>query len=579
MIITLLLIGLCTGSLYINDPIYHDMLFTMKIFINTDSKYFVDLELKRSFDSIKDDFLTIISRHNTDPTTLKQSFLSGVLEQHSGMRKDIQKFCSDNFKESTDLLLPVDITATKPSWFGDLDSLQEKMCNRIFDLWKTYYKRVNPDIKTQNTLLPLKGNLCVLGGRFNEMYYWDTYWIIIGLVNCNMVKEAYEILKTFVEIIKANGFVPNATRTYYLNRSHPPMFSHMLDVLYKSTDDTEIHEFILNEGLEAAEDEYNYFMKHKILEYNGVLFNVYKVDTDNPRIESYTEDFITQHLSKNKQKVCSNLATGAESGWDFSSRWFEDGKNLQTINILHLVPVDLNATMLKNLCIIKKFYEKKHEMDAKYVAKIFEYNNLILKRRRILRNLWNSDEESWNDLNIKTGKYNDKRFYFSNIFPLFFDLSTKDDAYRVLNRYHKELFGYIGGAPISGDGVYTDHQWDFPNVWAPCIQLLVEYLSSIDEHKMAIHVSKSFYLSVRNEYLKTGMFFEKYNCREVGKRGDGGEYPVQNGFGWTNGTIIYLLKKYGKELEEEFDHHRSYEEIIRYLEEKTGFNENIQVCN
>lgn len=496
----------CIGS-YINDPVYHDILFISKLCspVDTDSKFFVDLELTKKFEDIKKELKNLLSKYQTDVSSIKQSFLTSNFDLDLSLKEDIIKFLNKNFKESTDILVPVTINHTEPTWVNNLTEIQQNMCRRIFELWKMYYKRSNYFTDSdQCSLLDLSGNFCVLGGRFNEMYYWDTYWIILGLIDSNMINEAYEIIKTFVKIINKYEFIPNGTRTYYLNRSQPPFFTQMLDVLYKSTKDKKIHKYILNEGLAAAEQEYNFFMTKKSISYEDVIFNVYSVDTNTPRLESYTEDLITHSMCKEKNKIYNNLATGAESGWDFLSRWLQDGKNLQTINIKDIIPVDLNSILMKNEIIIKNFYLKKHEEFKIYRSKIFEYSFNIEKRRKCMKMLWNNNENCWNDLNVITGKFNDTRFYFSNLFPLFFTENTKEDIYAILKNYHKELFGYIGGVPISSDGPYTGLQWDFPNVWAPCIQLLVEFLGLIDED-FAIH-GCYFFLSISKIKISRNRF-------------------------------------------------------------------------
>lgn len=146
---------------------------------------------------------------------------------------------------------------------------------------------------------------------------------------------------------------------------------------------------------------------------------------------------------------------------------------------------------------------------------------------------------------------------------------SRDITLHILNLYKETLFGHTGGVPCSGKPSTPDsnpQQWDFPNVWAPHVQMFTEFLIKKGFDEMAYHVGRSFLNSVKavkkeNEIV----FMEKYNCEEMGIKGEGGEYNVQEGFGWTNGTVTYLLKTFKSRLDEDFDHTKSYESIAQML--------------
>lgn len=176
------------------------------------------------------------------------------------------------------------------------------------------------------------------------------------------------------------------------------------------------------------------------------------------------------------------------------------------------------------------------------------------------------------DFNLITRKHVSGRFFFSNIEPMLYDVPLPDSksVYDLLKKYKLELFGYPGGIPASGHGKPTEQQWDFPNVWAPHQHILVNFLISIDERDMALHVSRSFFRSVNEGYKKDGDFYEKYNCKTPGFTGKGGEYEPQTGFGWTNGTALSFIYEFGDDLVYGPDHTESYKRILEILEERTG---------
>ena len=543
---------------------------------NTDSKSYVDLELKCDLETLNSAISKFLERHNTTIEELKQDFLDNKLDKFDVLREDFQKIKMLHFKEPSDALVKVNLSSKLPQWFDTLNDDQKKICSRIYELWGTYYKKYETlEDNQKDTYLKFDGNFFVLGGRFNEMYYWDTYWIVIGLVACDLEDEAFNLIKSFVNIIESKGFIPNGTRKYYLNRSQPPFFPHMLFYLYENTENQKIRNFILSKGLDAAIEEHRFFMKVKVTgEETENTFNVYKVHSDKPRFESYKDDLKTYKNSNYNENIYSNIATAAESGWDFSSRWLIDDNLLHTNDIINIVPVDLNAIVLRNEQIIHYFLNIKSNIKGYLLSTYFarQYRDVINCRLTAINNfLWNKNENVWNDFNTKTKKFTDKKFYISNLYPLFWmkDVS-KNTIYSILYKYKQELFGFIGGIPVSGksENEQCNQQWDYPNVWAPYTQLFIEFLLKSDEKELALHAARSFYLSVKDKFLNSGYFFEKYNCENLGKQGDGGEYAVVNGFGWTNGTIVWLIKTFNKELDIEFDHKESYEKIVKYLENK-----------
>ncbi|WUR04682.1 trehalase [Vairimorpha necatrix] len=570
-------ITLILGTI-VNSETYQDVICLLNFFDKSkDLKYNVDLELSCNLEELEMAKQEILTKHQTNIKTIKKTFLKDGIKSIQHLEEDVEILKKKYFYQAIDSLESVDITTDVPEWILSLEGIQKIMCCRVFKLYKEYFKKYKHlEDSDQNTFIKFDGIICVLGGRFNEMYYWDTYWIIVGLLECDMENEAFDLIKSFVSIIKNLGFIPNGTRKYYLNRTQPPYFTHMLNAIYNKTSNSEIKEFIINQGLDAALIEYDFFMSKRSVTFKNHTLNLYKVTKNTPRIEVYKYDLMTFVESGKNKDIYSNLASGAESGWDFSSRWLLDGKNLHTIDIINIIPVDLNSIMLRNeIIFVKLLRERKLTEDV--CNKIKSLEMAILNRKKAMNDiLWNNKEKTFNDLNIKNKKYTNSRFYISNIYPLYWNSDIKPlEKYSILLKYKKELFGYEGGIPVSGeyDGNITGHQWDFPNAWAPCTQLFIDFLLKNNERTMALHVAKSYYMSVKKQFIESKLFFEKYNCLFLGEEGKGGEYPVQNGFGWTNGTLIYIIKIFKTELEEEFDHMGSYNKISDYLTKKVEYLE------
>lgn len=201
------------------------------------------------------------------------------------------------------------------------------------------------------------------GGRFLEFYYWDTYWIIRGLLQSEMYNTVRGMLRNFFSIIDRYGFIPNGGRIYYLTRTHPPMLTSMVKSYIDFTNDTDF----IAEALPRLQAEYDYFQQNRVQKVNGFELYTYGASVAaKPRPESYFEDYDMAQRSfqteKEKTKFYTNIVAAAESGMDFSSRWFinngtNEGKLFQ-VETLSIVPVDLNAMLYSNAKIIAEFNNK-----------------------------------------------------------------------------------------------------------------------------------------------------------------------------------------------------------------------------
>ncbi|ELA47543.1 hypothetical protein VCUG_00974 [Vavraia culicis subsp. floridensis] len=456
--------------------------------------------------------------------------------------------------------------------------LKELLC-ALHKRWEMLYKRTVQK-GYMSTLIPLPHPFVVPGGRFREMYYWDSWFVLEGLIASGLKEPSLNMLKNFIYLIEEYEFIPNGTRKYYLNRSQPPFFCLMLESMLKFKD-KEIDDLVLGKGLDMAMRELKYFEREKqktflFGEEKKEMF-FYLVHSDYPRIESFREDLNTyreaRHFYKEytaatlQDRIFSSLKSAAESGIDFSSRWFEDGMNMHTINTINKVPVDLNTLICRNMQIIAMLLRMRSDPRAQeYMQKADALKDLINTV------LWNAEKGCWNDYNTSTQRYVSDRFYPSNLYPLFFGIEPPNSsAYGVILLNKHEIFGYVSGVPSSGDvsDKKTGQQWDFPNVWAPHNYLFQQYFENVlKEPQMAFHIAKCFFKSVLINYEEKKCFYEKYTASNNGDHGGGGEYKTQDGFGWTNGATICFIKEYGDRLMDTFDHKASYQSIQSRLEEK-----------
>lgn len=199
----------------------------------------------------------------------------------------------------------------------------------------------------------------IAGGRFLEFYYWDSFWIVKGLLVSEMYDTARGILENFLSVIDRFGFIPNGGRVYYLARSHPPLLSGMIKSYVDATNDVS---FAIH-SIEILVREFEHFMT-KMVTVKGHQLARYIDNSTGPRPESYREDveigegFATE---EERQSFYSDMKAGAESGMDFSSRWFinDQGTNngtLKNVKTRSIIAVELNAILHWNAKIIAEFY-------------------------------------------------------------------------------------------------------------------------------------------------------------------------------------------------------------------------------
>ncbi|TBU02366.1 trehalase [Hamiltosporidium magnivora] len=593
---------------------FNMMLAVQVLLPKTDSKDFVDRPTKKPLKEVVKAFRKIEKRLGIDKIKghfdlynfINKPYLSAY-EHEPQTVKLLEDFLNQNF-------LPVgsDIEAHPATDYNESPRFLQNLTNKnlisvskaLNNTWKELSRKKvkNPQVHN-SSLFDLPFPFMIPGGRFREFYYWDTYWILEGLLVCDMNKSAENIVRNFMHIIDKIGYIPNGTRKYYSYRSEPPYFGLMLLKLLDYENGI-FNDLVLGDGLRMLEKEYEFWDKNRKIridiqlgsvsnDYNtivkdyeyetattkevsnpentatasayktSVYLNAYHVTADFPRPESMSEDLSTYKKQNvlNETQMYSNIKSGAESGWDFSTRWFGDSTDIATITAYDQIPVDLNALLYRNEVIMSKLFSRKGNEEKA----LYYYRKSIDRKSAMNLVLWNQNEGVWNDYNLKSKSFVNSRFYFSNVMPLVYGIEPVNGSnYDILKKYSKEIFGYKGGIPASGYGK-GGQQWDFPNVWAPHQHMMVELLINMKEDAMAFHVAKSFFNSVYVGYKNDKAFFEKYNCLKVGFTGAGGEYAPQTGFGWTNGAMLSFILQYGDKIIEDYDHEKGYNDILVYL--------------
>lgn len=409
-------------------------------------------------------------------------------------------------------------------------------------LWPLLTRR-SPTPQPHDSLLPLPHPYVVPGGRFREVYYWDSYFTMRGLAESGEDTLSRQMLDNFAHLIDTWGHIPNGNRSYYLSRSQPPFFSHM--VMLEARNDPRLptrylrqlrreHAFWMDgaDGLAPGQAH-----RRVVRLADGSLLNRYRDDRDTPRPESFLEDRTTAAAStRPAAEVWRELRSGAESGWDYSSRWLDDPMRLDSIRVSSRVPVDLNSLL--------------HHLESTIAAACGQAGDRACAREfdlradaraaAVERHLWHASGGYYGDLDLHDGRVR-AQLTAAALFPLHAGIAAPERARRTAAAVRTQLLrpgGLVTTAIDSGQ------QWDAPNVWAPLQWIAVDGLRRYGEDALAREIAAGFIGNVQALFAREHKLVEKYDADGALQGGGGGEYPLQDGFGWSNGVVLALLALY-----------------------------------
>ncbi|MDD4968983.1 MAG: alpha,alpha-trehalase TreF [Paludibacter sp.] len=490
---------------------------------------FVDVQLQSVFQDSKT-FVDCTPKGNAEDIVIKYRLLT----KDSVSKIRLEQFVADNFT------LPVntssDLKTGKP----------EPVVQHINRLWKVLERK--PDVTIPgSSLLPLPYSYIVPGGRFREVYYWDSYFTMLGLRQSGEWGIIENMIRNFSFLIQTYGHIPNGNRTYYLSRSQPPYFCLMINLLAEKKG-----EGVYAEYLNSLLKEYEYWMdktaptKHVVLMPDGSILNRYYDQDSIPRQESYREDYklaTTESLKVDKQKqatiysqFCRNLRSCAECGWDFSSRWFADGRNISTIQTVNLIPVDLNCLLYHLELTLAHAYK----VAGNAVTFNLYLHKANARKAAINTYCWNEREKWYVDYDFARHKQSPE-LTIAGITPLFVNIVSQQQALQV-EKTMKQKFLKRGGLVTTLKN--TGQQWDAPNGWAPLQWIAIKGLENYNLKTTAGIIAHRWIKLNVDVYARTGKLMEKYNVENTNLEAGGGEYAGQDGFGWTNGVLLKLMSVY-----------------------------------
>ncbi|TGZ50282.1 trehalase [Temnothorax longispinosus] len=526
---------LCHSQVYCEGPLLHTVQLAG---IFNDSKTFVDLYQLHDPNVTVGNFNALMKATNNSPN---RSEVAAFVAQNFAMQDELDNSTLPDWKENPVILKSIQ------------DPQYQEWAKRLNRIWETLARKINNDLVVnpqRHSLIYVNNTFIIPGGRFKEFYYWDSYWVIEGLLLCDMPVTVKGMIENFLSMVDRFGFVPNGGRVYYLSRSQPPLLIPMVAKYYEYTNDRKF----LKNNIALLDKEFEYWQNKKTMDVtkNGRTYKMarYVVNSNGPRPESYKEDYqLAQRVPEQARgPIYNNLKAAAESGWDFSYRWCirtDKAGNLSLVNVStsDIIPVELNAILQRNARMLAYFHGVLRNM-----RKVWYYTKIASDYQAAIDNvLWNEDKGTWLDYDTRN-KRSMNSFYPSNLAPLYtmsYDRNKRVKYAMKSISYLKrnKIDSYVGGTPTSVN--YTGEQWDFPNAWPPLQSFLILglYQTGVKEavdlaETLADRWLRSNYLG----YDEYGKMFEKYNAIHPGESGGGGEYNVQEGFGWTNGIVFEFLR-------------------------------------
>ena len=430
--------------------------------------------------------------------------------------------------------------APQPAGAGVRADTAQSMEEHIRALWPALTRPADV-ADPHSSLIPLPNAYVVPGGRFREVYYWDSYFTMLGLIQDGRTDLVKNMLDGFAYLVRTVGHVPNANRSYYLSRSQPPFLAAMVGLYATATDTARALPY-----LDALEGEYAFWMagadsvrpgtaaRRVVRLANGAVLNRYWDDRPEPRPESYREDFtLAQRVPpEQREALYRNIRAAAESGWDFSSRWMRDPSDLRTLETTELVPVDLNSLLYNSERTIAALRLARGAAgDAQVAAR---YAAAAEKRRAaLLAAAYDSASGYFYDVRWRTGERVTDRPTMAAAVPLYFGLATPEQGRTVAARLGRDFLAPGGFVTTT---VHSGQQWDSPNGWPPLQWMGAEAARAYGRADIADDARTRWLALNRRTYRVTGKMTEKYDVTDLSKRAGGGEYPAQDGFGWTNGV-------------------------------------------
>ena len=370
--------------------------------------------------------------------------------------------------------------------------------------------------------LPYPYTVPSISGAFQEMYYWDTYFINRGLILIGMTEQAINNTENMFSLIERYGFMPNGNRTGYLKNTQPPFLSEMVKDIYKTTGD----KVWLKRAVKYLEKEYDYWSQNRNTEIglNQYRGNVAETDLI-ARAKGFLGRIKKEPVGFPPETLGLQYLIACEGGWDISPRFAFEAENF--------VQIDLNSL----LCAMERnisFFYSELGLDNS-IWKSRHENRLSIMRKYM------SEDGVFYDYNFKKEKLGSV-FSCASLYPMWLGLLNRQEAEKTVEELHRieAPYGLYSCEEVPALNEYV-FQWGYPNGWAPLHLIAIEGLLKYGFKDKALEIANKYVSLIERTFEMTGNLWEKYNVTEgsinVAQEGDHKTMPAM--LGWSAGVYLY----------------------------------------
>jgi alpha,alpha-trehalase len=438
----------------------------------------------------------------------------------AGLRFKIQKLYSSKLE-----LLPAPRYLVSPKWTMSPNSPHRNTIDYIEATWEKL-ARVTP-AKTVSSLIPLPFPVMIPGARFQEAYYWDSYFAVHALVGMGRGALVRGQIENFLFMIDNYGLVPNGNRDYYRSRSQPPILAKMTHDYLRLSDGAKLSnanlEWLKNRVLPSLIKDYQDFWMNPSTRFDSATGLNHHYDSQNtPRPE--------RHASDNEAalgKSFRDVRAEAESGKDFTVAFEGEAT--------HFAPVLLNSILYRTERDIADMLRK-----VGRTQEALEFDRAADRRRTAMNKVMrDSSTGLYYDFHLKNRRRSTV-LTADTFAPLWAKVSSGSEA-RMTALSALQKLEQPGG--IISSEVDSGKQWDAPYVWAPHMMFAVEGLRSNGLPEEANRIANNWVSTVDRVHSRTGVILEKYDAvRAEAPIETGDKYVTQQGFLWSNGVYVWLVR-------------------------------------
>lgn len=387
--------------------------------------------------------------------------------------------------------------------------------------------RFNPEDDGTLLGLPFRYTVPCPEGTFQEMYYWDTFFTNEGLIRDGRADLAVGNVENVMYLVEKHGYMPNGSRTWYLNRSQPPYLAWMVESVFEATGDT----LWLSRAYDVIGKEYRFWVEDRG---TGIGLSAYSSSADDALAEEFVNtastrlrhDFLSECATEEDVlRMGRHFAAEAESGWDFNPRFKRRCEDF--------CPVDLNANLYH--------YERLMERFSAILGRGEEdlWAGRAGQRKMLVDRYMKGDDGLYYDYDFVNGERSD--VVSAAVFNLLAaEVLDQEDAAALVEAALDRLECRYGPAMCAEGDYGHEYQWSWPYGWAPGAYMAVRGLDNYGYGTDAVRLAEKYVKSICRIYRRTGTLWEKYNVTDIFENVDA-EYETPQMLGWSAGTFICLV--------------------------------------